>query len=188
MRYCSLFDNDMLMFGSATSTSLNLNSPCPLLTNRKLQQLCQKRTSCDKVMGRKSEFRRSRMKAEGGNESESPVLTSDPSVVRLSKVMMCCNMFTVKQPPGTPLGFRKRLQWRHSGTQLGGDGECVCVCVYMCVCGCWRVCLVCGFIMIETNHNIAGETDKRSRETNDESVNGDVKEDECLMCVCIVHI
>ncbi len=126
-------------------------------------------------MGRKSEFQRSRVKAEGGDESESPVLTSDPSVLRLSN-MMICYMFTVKQPPGIPLSFRKRLQWRHSGTQLGEYGECLCVCV------CWMVCLVCGFIMIETNHNIAGETDKRSWETFDESVNGDMKED-CLTCL-----
>ena len=82
-------------------------------------------------------------------------------------------MFTVKQPPGTPFSFRKRLQWRHSGTQLGGDGDGVCVslCVYIRVCVCVCVCVdVDGFarfvvfVMIETNHNTSGETDRGSPE------------------------
>lgn len=76
-------------------------------------------------------------------------------VTLLCCIMTCCNMFTGKQPWGTPLGFWKHLEWRHSGTELEGDWEYASV--YKCVCrGCWRACLVFGYIMIETNRNISG--------------------------------
>lgn len=43
---------------------------------------------------------------------------------------------------------------------------CVSVCIYASV-GVSGFCLVYGFVLIETNHNISGETDKISRETSE---------------------
>lgn len=79
-------------------------------------------TSCLKALGGKREFRGSRVKAQrgweagGSDKSESAVLTSDPPLLGLSNLMICCDVFMVKQQPGTMLAFRKRRQWRHSGT------------------------------------------------------------------------
>lgn len=75
--------------------------------------------------------------------------------------------FTGKEPLGMLLSFLTHLQWRHTGTAFGWDYVWENDCGSVCACGCWRACLACGLLMLETNHKMSGETQISPEKTND---------------------
>lgn len=176
------FDSDTLMMLKYTSTLLNFeDSQTGLLK------------SLIWLPVRKMWEGKSGLWGGGGKKYKSPTLTSDPPALHISDMVMSCS-YGKNVRWGRHTVSENVFKWRHSGTWRRWR-TCLWDSVSVCWCGRRRICLVCGFVMIKTDHNNWQDHPKRrminqEMETNNKCVclrvfviNG--KHMCSIKCVCV---